>query len=422
MQIVFPPSALHGLLPVSQGFAHVVPVLWVVWLGLLFWRPTSKLLVVQVFATISTLDLIMRVLITGKVAADPTESHVLTYPVEAILLLSVLALIALVPLQLRSMRAGANLQAVDPASLVEAVVSPPPPATIAAHRDAASSALDVYPGWLTATVPRLPTPGGVDDLWMLAHGGAQPAAAPMISQVTHADPQTQARARELGLSVIVPVYNERDTIVSIIIRVMDQPTVTEVIIVNDGSNDGTTEVLENMRWPKVVRLLRHTVNQGKGAAIRSGIKAATQGIIIVQDADLEYDPADYPVVLEPIWQDRADVVYGSRFLTPRPFSFWLDLANRLLTLATNVLYGARLTDMETCYKAFRSDVLKGVTILSNRFDFEPEITAKVLRLRRRVVEVPITYERRSYDSGKKIKLSDAFAAVRALIRFRFGSM
>lgn len=409
-----------GFLPVMQGFAHIVPVLWVVWLGLLLWKPSSKLFVVRVFATVAALDLIMRVLITSKMAANPTESHVLTYPVEAILLFSILALVSLVPLQLRNARAGANVQGVDPATLVESVVPPPPPATVAAHRDAAS-ATDVYPGWLTATVPRLPSAIGIDDLELTA-AAAAPAPVPMLSQVTHPDPRVQARARELGLSVIVPVYNERETIVSIIIRVMDQPTVTEVIIVNDGSNDGTTEVLENMRWPKVVRLLRHTVNQGKGAAIRSGIKAATQGIIIVQDADLEYDPADYPVVLEPIWEDRADVVYGSRFLTPRPFSFWLDLANRLLTLATNVLYGARLTDMETCYKAFRSDVLKGVTILSNRFDFEPEITAKVLRQRRRVVEVPITYERRSYDSGKKIKLSDAFAAVRALVRFRFGSM
>jgi glycosyltransferase involved in cell wall biosynthesis len=161
------------------------------------------------------------------------------------------------------------------------------------------------------------------------------------------------RARAIGLSVIVPVYNERDTIVSIIIRVMEQPVVTEVVIVNDGSTDGATEVLENMRWPTSVRLLRHAVNQGKGAAIRTGTAAATQGAIIVQDADLEYDPGDYPIVLKPIWEGQAEVVYGSRFLTPRPYSYWLDLANRLLTLATNVLYGARLTDMETCYNALR---------------------------------------------------------------------
>src|SRR5262249_12717615 len=161
---------------------------------------------------------------------------------------------------------------------------------------------------------------------------------------------------------------------------------------DDGSRDGTSEILERTLWPARVHVLQHVVNQGKGAAIRSGLAAATQGVIIIQDADLEYDPRDYPRVLQPIWEGRADVVYGSRFLTPNPSTFWLDLANRLLTLATNVLYGARLTDMETCYKAFRAEVLKGFTIRSDRFDFEPEITAKVLRQRRRIVEVPISYE------------------------------
>lgn len=283
---------------------------------------------------------------------------------------------------------------------------------------------NTYPSWFTPTRPRVSAlqPG---QQRAAASAPAQYAGKSAISATEDAlSPHSSARlrARALGLSVIIPVFNERDTIVSIIIRVMEQPVVTEVVVVNDGSTDGTTEVLEGMRWPKPVRLLRHNVNQGKGAAIRTGIAAATQGIIIIQDADLEYDPADYPSVLQPIWEGRADVVYGSRFLTPRPFSFWLDLANRLLTFATNVLYSSHLTDMETCYKAFRTEALKNVNIVSNRFDFEPEITAKVLRQRLRIAEVPISYERRPYDSGKKIRLRDAFAAVRALIWFRFSKL
>jgi glycosyltransferase involved in cell wall biosynthesis len=223
----------------------------------------------------------------------------------------------------------------------------------------------------------------------------------------------------LGLSVIIPVFNEQDTVVEVIQRVLAQPLVTEVLVVNDGSADRTHEAIASAPWPAHVRLLTHEQNQGKGAAIRTGITAATQAVIIVQDADFEYDPADYPLILQPILDGRADVVYGSRFLTPRPYAFWLDLANRLLTVATNVLYGAHLSDMETCYKAFRAEVLKGITIRSNRFDFEPEITAKMLRQHRHVVEVPISYQRRGYASGKKIRLRDAFAALRALLRFRF---
>jgi glycosyltransferase involved in cell wall biosynthesis len=222
----------------------------------------------------------------------------------------------------------------------------------------------------------------------------------------------------VGLSVIIPVYNEQDTVMQVIQRVLAQPLVTEVLVVNDGSADGTNQALHGIAWPPHVRLLTHERNQGKGAAIRTGVAAATQDVIIVQDADFEYDPTDYPLVLKPILEGRADVVYGSRFLTPRPYAFWLDLANRLLTVATNALYGAHLTDMETCYKAFRADVLKSITIRSNRFDFEPEITAKVLRQRRRVIEVPITYQRRGYANGKKIRMRDAFAALRALLRYR----
>ena len=223
----------------------------------------------------------------------------------------------------------------------------------------------------------------------------------------------------LGLSVIIPTYNEQRTIAEVVRRVLAQPAVAEVLVVDDGSTDDTAKAIRAAAFPPHVRLLEHPENQGKGAAIRTGIAAATQGMIIIQDADFEYDPADYPAVLQPILDGRADVVYGSRFLTPRPYAFWLDLANRCLTLATNLLYGSRLTDMETCYKAFRADVLKGIPIRSDRFDFEPEITAKVLRRRCRLVEVPIQYERRGYSSGKKIRLRDAFYALAALVRYRF---
>jgi glycosyltransferase involved in cell wall biosynthesis len=226
-------------------------------------------------------------------------------------------------------------------------------------------------------------------------------------------------AAALGLSVIIPAYNEHRTIADVVRRVLAQPAVVEVLVVDDGSLDGTGTAVRDAGFPPSVRLLTHAQNRGKGAAIRTGIAGAQGGIIIIQDADFEYDPADYPIVLQPILEGRADVVYGSRFLTPRPYAFWLDLANRCLTVATNVLYGARLTDMETCYKAFRAEILKRIHIRSDRFDFEPEITAKVLRQRCRIAEVPIHYERRGYSSGKKIRLRDAFFAVGALLRYRF---
>ncbi len=255
---------------------------------------------------------------------------------------------------------------------------------------------------------------GVSSNWPVR--SAPSAVAKESGRVREADLRP---AVDFGLSVIIPVYNERATIVEVIRRVLEQRVVTEVLVVDDGSRDGTSGAVGGVAWPVSVKLLVHPQNRGKGAAVRTGIEAASQGIIIVQGADFEYDPADYPTMLAPIVEGRADVVYGSRFLTPRPYAFWLDMANKLLTAVTNVLYGARLTDMETCYKAFRAEVLKGIRIRSNRFDFEPEITAKVLRRRRyRIVEVPISYQRRGYEAGKKIRLVDAFAAVRALLRYR----
>jgi glycosyltransferase involved in cell wall biosynthesis len=247
-------------------------------------------------------------------------------------------------------------------------------------------------------------------------------AAPARAATDHTSgdaPADAPRALALGLSVIIPAYNEQRTIAEVVRRVLAQPAVAEVLVVDDGSSDGTADAVRAVAFPPIVRLLQHPRNRGKGAAIRTGIAGATHGIIIIQDADFEYDPSDYPIVLQPILDGRADVVYGSRFLTPRPYAFWLDLANRCLTLATNLLYRARLTDMETCYKAFRAETLKGIVIRSDRFDFEPEITAKVLRQRCRIVEVPIHYERRGYSSGKKIRLRDAFYAIAALLRYRF---
>lgn len=249
---------------------------------------------------------------------------------------------------------------------------------------------------------------------------AQPEAAVVVSASRRATTSVEDHQRvATGLSVVVPVFNEQTTVVEVIRRVLAQPLVSEVLVVDDGSSDGTAAEMRSVAWPPSVRLLSHPQNKGKGAAVRTGIAAASQGVIIVQDADFEYDPADYPTVVQPILDGIADVVYGSRFLTPRPYAFWLDLANRCLTFATNVLYGSRLTDMETCYKAFRADLLQSITIRSDRFDFEPEITAKILRRKCRLVEVPISYERRGYESGKKIHLHDAFSALRALMRYRF---
>ena len=224
----------------------------------------------------------------------------------------------------------------------------------------------------------------------------------------------------MEISVLIPVYNERDTILEVVRRVQEQPFEKEVIIVDDCSTDGTREALEETVWPPNVKVLYHDWNQGKGAGIRTAIQSATKEIIIIQDADLEYNPSDFGAVLRPILDGVADVVYGSRFLgTHRSFMLHHYLGNKLLTLITNVLYNNILTDMETGYKAFRAPVIKSVTIRSNRFDFEPEITAKVLKQGYRIYEVPIYYAGRDYAEGKKITWRDGFAAMWALIRFRF---
>jgi len=225
----------------------------------------------------------------------------------------------------------------------------------------------------------------------------------------------------MKLSVIIPVYNEVNNINEIIKRVQATKLATEIIVVDDGSKDGTQEILEKLDGKKKVRVILHEKNQGKGAAVVTGIKAAKGEILLIQDADLEYDPRDYPELLKPIQEGLADVVYGSRFLggTHRVTMFWHQVANKLLTFMTNILYDSILTDMETGYKVFRQEVVQGMTIKAKRFNFEPEFTAKILKRKYRIFEVSITFNPRDYSEGKKIKLHDAFEAVWALIKYRF---
>ena len=223
------------------------------------------------------------------------------------------------------------------------------------------------------------------------------------------------------LSVIVPVFNERVTVAEVIrrIRAVEVPVEVEVIVVDDGSSDGTDKVLSAL-GDSTVRILTHEVNRGKGAAIRTGMGAARGDLLLVQDADLEYDPEDWPSLLEPILKGKAQVVYGSRFTGQRKNMMPLHwMGNRFLSLVTNVLYSSTMSDMETCYKLFDRRVLEGITIESDKFDFEPEITAKVLRRGYRIYEVPISYAGREVSEGKKITWRDGVGALRALIKYRF---
>jgi glycosyltransferase involved in cell wall biosynthesis len=229
--------------------------------------------------------------------------------------------------------------------------------------------------------------------------------------------------RKLTLTVVIPCYNEVSTIQQILERVLDIDLVNEVIIVDDGSTDGTHDVLKAIAAEGYsnVHIIYHERNQGKGAALRTGFTAAKSDVILIQDADLEYDPRDYPVLMKPLEEGIAKVVYGSRFLGgPRKaMNFWNMVANKILTLATNILYNAILSDMETCYKVFRAEVAKNMVLRARGFEFEPEFTAKVLKQGIRIYEVPISYNGREWDEGKKIKWHDAPKALWALVKYRF---
>jgi glycosyltransferase involved in cell wall biosynthesis len=225
----------------------------------------------------------------------------------------------------------------------------------------------------------------------------------------------------MKLSVIIPIYNEASTIHTILTRVLASGLAHEIILVDDGSSDGTRDLLAQWDGHQGIHVILHERNQGKGAAVRTGITIATGEIILIQDADLEYDPRDYPVLITPIEEGLADVVYGSRFLggPRRAVMFWHMIANKLLTLATNLLYNTILSDMETGYKVFRREVLQGIKLRANRFDFEPEFTAKILKRKVRVYEVPISFNPRNYADGKKITMKDAFSAAWTLLKYRF---
>jgi glycosyltransferase involved in cell wall biosynthesis len=221
------------------------------------------------------------------------------------------------------------------------------------------------------------------------------------------------------LSVVVPCFNEEATVTSVLDQVLASPWTAEVVVVDDASTDGTRKLLAEVDDPRVRVLLQDT-NQGKGAALRRGFAAAAGPYVIVQDADLEYDPADFDQLLPPLIDGRADVVYGSRFLTDRPHRvlyFWHSLGNRFLTLASNMATDLNLTDMETCYKAFRKEVLDAIELCEDRFGIEPEITAKVAAGRWRVYEVGISYSGRTYEEGKKIGWRDGVRAIYCIVRY-----
>jgi glycosyltransferase involved in cell wall biosynthesis len=281
---------------------------------------------------------------------------------------------------------------------------------------------------------------------MLFPGNGHPAgeiSAALLRQLSDSPQQRlallhhllgEAACRQLGiypipdgfkLSVVIPVYNEERWIGEVVRRVRAVPFPKEIIIVEDCSKDNTRDILKQMESGEI-RVFYQPYNQGKGAALRRGFQEATGDVILVQDADLEYDPAEYPRLLQPILENRADVVYGSRFIgdTHRVLYFWHYIANQMLTLMSNMFTNLNLTDMETCYKVFRREVLQGITLKSDRFGFEPEITAKIARKRSgqpswRVYEIPISYSGRTYEEGKKIGLKDAFNAFYCILRYRY---
>ena len=246
-----------------------------------------------------------------------------------------------------------------------------------------------------------------------------PGTEPSVSGNGAETPSGAASHRKL--SVIVPVFNERNTVAEVVrrMRAVELPLEREIVIVDDGSDDGTREVLTQL-GDSTVRVVLHGQNRGKGAAVRTGMDAVTGDLVLIQDADLEYDPEDWPKLLAPILKGKARVVYGSRFTGERRnmlFFHWVG--NRFLSLVTNVLYNTTLSDMETCYKLFERGVLDGIKLHAEGFEFEPEITAKVLRRRVRIYEVPISYAGREFHEGKKITWRDGFSAFWTLLKYRF---
>jgi glycosyltransferase involved in cell wall biosynthesis len=220
------------------------------------------------------------------------------------------------------------------------------------------------------------------------------------------------------ISVVIPVYNENQWVRELVRRVRAVPIPKEIILVDDCSTDGTRDTLKELKQ-ECCKVILQPKNQGKGAALRTGFQHATGDVIIVQDADLEYDPAEYPKLIQPILEGKADVVYGSRFIgeTHRVLYFWHMISNKLLTMASNLFTNLNLTDMETCYKVFRREVLDGMVLKSDRFGFEPEFTAKIAKKNLRIYEIPISYSGRTYEEGKKIGLKDAFQALFCIIRY-----
>ena len=221
--------------------------------------------------------------------------------------------------------------------------------------------------------------------------------------------------------VVMPVFNEAKTVALVVAKVLEQSVVGELIVVNDGSTDSTQAALDALRGTDSrLRVAAHETNLGKGAALRSGIALASKPVVIIQDADLEYDPTEYPTVIAPILQNRADVVIGSRFIgseAHRVLYFWHYVGNRFLTLLSNMFTNLNLSDMETCFKAFRREVIQAVEIEENRFGFEPEVMAKVARMKVRVYEVAISYHGRTYEEGKKIGWKDGLSAVRCIVKY-----
>lgn len=225
------------------------------------------------------------------------------------------------------------------------------------------------------------------------------------------------------LSIIMPVYNEGGTVGKVIATVLAQPQVSELICVNDCSKDDSGRILDQLaKEDPRIRVFHHEFNQGKGAALRTGISQATAPIVLIQDADLEYDPAEYGRIIQPILSNRADVVFGSRFIgseAHRVLYFWHSVGNKFLTILSNMFTNLNLTDMETCYKAFRREIVQSISIEESRFGFEPEITAKVARLGVRIYEVAISYHGRTYAEGKKIGWRDGVSAIRCILKYRF---